>query len=79
VSAKRLRDFLKNEELDADNVTHDSAAGMARSYCISGNSVQFSLISAFIMCTLSVSGAEFEVRAVSRGGEDGVVELREGM
>jgi len=35
VSAKRLRDFLKNEELDEDSVTRDSAAGMNISYCIS--------------------------------------------
>ena len=35
MSAKRLRDFLKNEELDEDSVTRDSAAGMNISYCIS--------------------------------------------
>jgi len=28
VSAKRLRDFLKNEELDGNSVTRDLDAGM---------------------------------------------------
>ena len=41
MSAKRLRDFLKNEELDENSVTRDSAAGTGISYCTNSNAVDW--------------------------------------
>ena len=44
MSVKRLKNFLKNEELDENSVNHDQSSGMNNSDCSSRNVILLNLL-----------------------------------